>query len=42
MRGLWFNTEQLTKECVFKVLREGAQVFYQRVAWCSVYHPDCT
>ena len=40
MLWLWFNTEHLTKECVFKVLCEGAQVFYQKVAWCSVYHPE--
>lgn len=40
MLWLWFNTEHLTKECVFKVLSEGAQVFYQKVAWCSVYHPE--
>jgi len=40
MLWLWFNTEHLTKECVFEVLSEGAQVFYQKVAWCSVYHPE--
>ena len=40
MLWLWVNTEHLTKECVFKVLCEGAQVFYQKVAWCSVYHPE--
>jgi hypothetical protein len=40
MLWLWCNTEHLTKECVFEVLCEGAQDFYQKVAWCSVYHPD--
>jgi hypothetical protein len=40
MLWLWLNTEHLTKESVFKVLCEGAQVFYQKVAWCSVYHPE--
>jgi hypothetical protein len=40
MLWLWLNTEHLTKECVFKVLCEGAQDFYQKVAWCSVYHPE--
>ena len=40
MLWLWLNTEHLTKESVFKVLCEGAQVFYQKVAWCYVYHPE--
>ena len=40
MLWLWFNTEHLTKERVFKVLIEGAQLFHKKVAWCSVYHPE--
>ena len=40
MLWLWCNTEHPTKECVFEVLCEGAQDFYKKVAWCSVYHPD--
>lgn len=40
MLWLWFNTEHLAKERVFKVLIEGAQLFHKKVAWCSVYHPE--
>ena len=37
---LWFNTEHLTNYCAFQFLSGCAQDLYQKVAWCSVLHPE--
>ena len=42
MLWLWCNTEHLTKECVFKVLCEGAQVFYQKWLGALSTIQNCT